>query len=225
MKTDLQIQKDVIEELKWEPSVNASHIGVAVDNGIVTLSGTVDSYAEKLGAEKTAKRVAGVKAVAEDIQVGISAGERKTDAEIAEAVLNALKWHTTVQDEKIKIKVEDGNVKLEGQVDWAYQRNTVRAAIENIAGVRSVTNLITIKPQVTSSDIQDKIGAAFQRSASIDAGKVSVTVLGSIVTLRGKVRSLAEKEDAESAAWAAPGVNGVENYLQVEIPEYALDEE
>lgn len=224
MKTDLKIQGDIIEELRWEPSLNASQVEVTVKNGAVTLSGTVDTFSEKLTAEKTAKRVAGVKAVTDDIQVGISPNFKKSDAEIAEAVLNALKWHTTVQDEKIKIKVEDGDVKLEGQVDWAYQRNVVREAIENIQGVRSVTNLITIKPQITPLDIQHKISSAFQRTASIDAGRITVKVLGSIITLRGKVRSLAEKEDAEKAAWAAPGVNGVENYLEVEIPEYALDE-
>lgn len=224
MKTDLEIQQDVVEELKWEPSLNAYLVGVHVKHGEVTLSGLVNTYSEKVTAEKAAKRVAGVKAIIDNIQVSNSPDYRKADAEIAEAVHNALKWHTTVQDEKIKISVEDGNVKLEGQVDWAYQRNTVKTAIENITGVRSVTNLITIKPQITSSDIHQKISSAFQRAANIDAGKITVNVMGSIITLRGKVRSLAEKDDAESAAWAAPGVTGVENYLEVEIPEYALNE-
>ena len=122
MKSDIQIQKDVMEELRWDPMLNASEIGVAVRHGIVTLSGQVDSYPKKLAAEKAAKQVAGVKAIAEDMQVGIFPGNRKTDAEIAEAVLNALKWHSAVQEEKIKIKVEEGDVRLEGEVEWEYER-------------------------------------------------------------------------------------------------------
>jgi osmotically-inducible protein OsmY len=223
MKTDLQIQRDVMDELKWEPFLDSAEIGVAVKNGIVTLSGIVDSYMKKLTAEKTAKKVAGVKAVAEDIQVGISPNYRKSDAEIAEAVINSLKWHSAIKDEKVKMKVEDGNVRLEGEVDWAYQKNNIQAMVQSLTGVRSVTNLITIKPLVTPSDIQQKIRAAFQRNAGINAGKITVTTLGSTVTLKGKVRSHTEKDDAESVAWAAPGVNSVENYLEVETPEYAYD--
>lgn len=224
MKTDIQIQKDVMDELRWQPYLNASEIGVAVKDGIVTLSGQVDSFSKKLIAEKAAKKVAGVKAVAEDIQVGISPGFRKTDTEIAEAVLNALKWHTAVQEEKIKVKVEDGVVRLEGEVEWDYQRNNAKSAIENLTGVRSVINLIRIRPHVTAFDIKQKIRAAFQRSATIDAGKIRTETVGNKVTLRGKVRSLAEKEDAEIAAWNAPGVTSVDSYLEIELPEYAFEE-
>src|SRR5512138_867270 len=174
MKSDSLIQKDVMEELRWEPLLSASEIGVAVKNGVVTLSGMVDTYAKKLRAEQAAKRIEGVKAVAEDIQVGISPEFKKTDAEIAEAVLNALKWHTGVQEEKIKIKVEDGQVRLEGEVEWEYQRNQAQTAIENLIGVKSVINLIRIKPKISSGDIQQKINAAFHRSANIDSGKISV---------------------------------------------------
>lgn len=224
MKSDIQIQKDVMDEIKWEPFLNASEIGVAVKNGIVTLSGQVDSFSKKLTAEKAAKRVAGVKAVAEDIQVGVSPSFRKTDADIAEAVLNALKWHTAVQEEKIKIKVEDGIVRLDGEVEWEYQRSNAKSAVEHLAGVRSVINSISIRPKVTPTDIQNKINAAFHRSATVDAGKVSAEVSGSKVTLRGTVRSLAEKEDAEKAAWNAPGVNSVDSRIEIEIPEYAFED-
>jgi len=224
MKTDLQIQKDVMEELKWEPFLNASDIGVAVKNGVVTLSGLVDSYAKKLTAEKAVKKVSGVKAVAEEIQVGISPGLRKTDTEIAEAVLNALKWHSGVQEEKIKIKVEDGHVKLEGEADWDFQRTSAKKAIENLNGVQSVFNLITVKPKATPFDIQQKISSAFHRSATIDAEKIRAEVKGSEVTLYGTVRSIAEKEDAEIAAWNAPGITHVISKLEIEVPEYAFEE-
>ncbi|HJS54962.1 MAG TPA: BON domain-containing protein [Chitinophagaceae bacterium] len=224
MKNDFQIQKDVTEELRWEPFLNSSEIGVAVKNGIVTLSGQVDSYSKKIMAEKATKRVAGVKAVAEDIQVKILPDFRKTDTEIAEAVLNALKWNSAVQDEKIKIRVEDGVVKLDGQVEWEYQRNNIRSSIENLAGVQTVVNLITVKPKTTPSEIQQRIRDAFQRSATIDAGKITAEVLGSKVILRGLVRSFAEKEDAKAAVWNAPGISTVEDKLEIEESEYVYDE-
>jgi osmotically-inducible protein OsmY len=221
MKTDSQIQKDVMAQLNWEPILKASEIGVAVKNGVATLSGIVDTYAKKVAAEKAAKKVSGVKAVALDIQVGVSPIFKKTDGEIAETVLNALKLHTAVQEDRIKIKVEDGTVTLEGDVEWDYQRKAAVTAIEILPGVRDVLNYITVKPKVTASDIERKITAAFHRSATVDAEKITVETIGSKVILKGTVRSMAEKEDAEDAVWAAPGVMTVENKLYVEEEAFA----
>lgn len=224
MKSDSQIQKDVMEQLKWEPFLKASEIGVSVKNGIVTLSGNVDSYSKKLTAENAAKKIAGVKAIAEDIQIGVSPLFAKTDTEIAEAVLNALRWHSAVQEEKIKVKVENGNVRLDGEVEWDYERTSAKSAIENLAGVRSVLNMVSVKPKLTPSEIEKKISAAFHRSATIDSGKINAEVTEGKVKLRGKVRSFAEKEDAEVAAWNAPGVTSVESHLAIEAPEYSVEE-
>jgi osmotically-inducible protein OsmY len=221
MKSDMQIQKDVMDQLKWEPVLNAAEIGVAVKDGIVTLSGIVDSYAKKIAAETASKKVSGVRGVAEDIQVGMSPMFRKTDTEIVQAVLNALKWDSLVPDERIKVKVEDGVVTLEGEVQWEYQRNAAKTDVENLTGVLRINNFITIKPVVTAANVKQKIVAAFTRAASIDADKIKVQVSGSNVTLTGKTRSVTEMDEAIHAAWSAPGVSVVDNRLVVEEEEYA----
>lgn len=221
MKTDSQIQKDVIAQLNWEPILHASEIGVAVKDGVVTLTGIVDTFTKKIVAEKAVKKVSGVRAIALDIQVGVSSIFKRSDSEIAEIVLNALKLHTAVQEDKIKIKVEDGLVTLEGRVEWEYQRKAAQEAIENLPGVRDVSNLIIVTPAVLAVDVRKKINEAFHRSATIDSEKVKIDAIGSKVVLTGTVRSLAEKEDAEAAVWAAPGVTTVDNRLTIAVEELA----
>jgi osmotically-inducible protein OsmY len=222
MKSDAQIQKDVMAELNWRPILNAAQIGVSVHEGVVTLTGIVDTYTKKIAAENAAKKVSGVKAVAEDIQVGPSPSYNKTDTEIAEAVLNALKWHSAVMENRIRIKVEKGFVTLDGEVEWEYQRTAAKSAIENLAGIKMIYNFISVKPRVTASDLKSKINAALHRSAQIDANSINVEVSGSKVILSGTVHSIKEKEDADSAAWMAPGVSSVENRIAIHFPEYAF---
>jgi osmotically-inducible protein OsmY len=222
MRTDTEIQKDVMAQLKWDPSLNAASIGVAVKDGVVTLSGRVDTYSQKLGAEIAARKILGVKAVAEEIHVGPSPAFRRTDPEIAAAVLNALKWHSAVQEDKVKIKVEDSVVTLEGQVDWNYQRQSTVDAIRYIPGIVRVENLITVKVAATPADVREKIKEALRRHATLDAEKIRVEFNGNKVVLRGTVRSFAEREDAELAAWSAPGITSVENKVMVEVPEFSF---
>jgi osmotically-inducible protein OsmY len=220
MRTDAQIQKDVMAQLQWEPFLNAAQIGVAVRDGVVTLSGHVDSYSKKAAAEAAAKKILGVKAVAEGITVGVSPFYKRTDTEIAEAVLSALKWNTAVQEEKIKVKVEDGVVSLDGTVDWLYQRQNAFDAVRNLAGVVLVNNNIVVAASPTPKDIKDRIKEALRRNATLDADKITVSLDGSEVVLKGTVRSLAEKEDAERAAWSGRGVREVVNDLEVAVPEF-----
>jgi len=216
MKTGLEIQKDVIDEIKWEPFLNASEIGVAVNNGVVTLSGTVNTYSKKRAAEDAAKRVAGVKAVAEEIEVKLFATSVKNDTEIAQRITDSLKWQSAVQENKVKVTVEKGWVTLEGEVDWEFQKKAIKNIVSNLTGVKGIGNLITVKPSVSAKDIKQKIAAAFHRSATIDSEKIQIDVHGNKAILSGKVRSWAEKKEAQNASWSAPGITFVENKLEID---------
>ena len=219
MKTDLEIKQDVIEELKWEPFLNASQIGVSVKEGVVTLSGSIDSYSKKIAAEKATKNVLGVKAVALDLEVNLPGSSIRNDTDIAEAVVNALKTHSAVRENKINVKVESGVVTLEGIVDWEFQKNSARMMVENLMGVKGIVNTIQIKQKTSIEDIKQKVSAAFHRSATIDASGIDIEIIDNKAILKGNVRSWAEKEDAENAVWSANGIERVDNRLEIKTDE------
>jgi len=213
---DLSLKKDVEEELQWEPSIDAAAIGVAVKDGVVTLTGHVPSYAEKMAAARAAARVTGVKAVANELQVGVPAAEERTDEDIARAVANALTWNTAIPADRVKAQVSHGWVTLEGTVEWYYQKEAAERAVRPIRGVKGVTNNIVVKPTVTAAVVKSQIEAALKRSAEIDAQRITVETRGDTVILRGRVRAEVERQEAERAAWSAPGVAKVENYIIIE---------
>jgi osmotically-inducible protein OsmY len=215
--TDEKIKKDVLDELAWQPTIDETQVGVIVDNGVVTLTGTLDSYAKKMAAEKAVKSVKGVKAVAEDIKIEYGNSFRKTDTEIAKSAANVLNENINVPKDKVLVKVDNGGLYLTGELKWDFQKNAAKKAVENIRGVKYVVNNIGIKQEVQPFDIQNRITKAFARSAVIDAKNINVNVDGSTVQLRGKVHSISEKDDARKAAYNAPGVYKVENELVVEF--------
>jgi len=211
MKTDNQLQQDVIAELRWEPAVHAAHIGVEVKDGVVTLAGQVDSYAEKWSCERSALRVAGVKALTTELKVHLTSLSKRTDGEIAEAVENVLEWTTSLSAGSIKVMVECGWVTLSGEVEWQFQRQAATDNVRHLMGVVGVSNQISIKSSVTSTTVKSDIEAALERASIADARKIKVAVQGSVVTLSGTVHNWNERDAATYAAWGNPGVYIVED--------------
>jgi len=212
-RTDEEMQADVLAELKWQPQVRSNEIGVSVKDGVVTLTGWVDSYLKKWTAEEAAHRVRGVKAVVNDIEVKLAS--ERTDEDIAEAVVRALEWDALVPTDNIEITVSRGWVTLKGEVEWQFQRQDAERVVSRIEGVQGVTNLITVKTRPTPSELKEKIEDALVRNAQLDVQRITVEVLGSKASLKGTVRSWAEREEAERVAWSAPGITSVENQITV----------
>jgi osmotically-inducible protein OsmY len=213
--SDEQIQRDVLAELKFEPRVAPNEIGVAVKDGVVTLMGWVDSYTKRWAAEEAAHRVRGVKAVANDIEVRLPLSAERTDVDIAAAAVRALEWDAMVPIDKLDVTVSKGWVTLKGEVEWQYQKQDAERVVRRLSGVRGVTNLILVKPRLTASELKEKIELALVRSAQVDAQRITVEVQGTKAILRGTVRAWAEREEAERAAWAAPGITAVENLITI----------
>lgn len=213
--TDMDLKTQVENALEWDPSVDARDIGIATDLGVVTLRGNVRTYAEKAAAERIALRVFGVKAVANDLSVHLPASFERTDTEIAQAAVNALKWNSLLPANAITVAVTDGWITLKGNVEWAYQRDAAARCVRDLYGVKGVTNAVVVRPHVKAGEVRDKIEAAFKRSAEVDARRINVNATDGKVILSGTVRTFAERREAERAAWAAPGVVQVDDRLAV----------
>lgn len=213
--TDKDLKQHVQSALDWEPSLDASDIGVSADEGVVTLRGNVASYAEKVTAERVTLRVYGVKGVANDLAVHLASLFERTDTEVAQAAVGALKWNTMVPADRVTVTVKNGWLSLNGTLDWQYQKDAAGRAVRDLTGVKGVMNNIIVQPRVKTIDVRDKIEAAFKRSAEIDARRVNVNATDGKVILSGNVRSWAERQEAERAAWAAPGVTQVEDHLAI----------
>ena len=213
--TDEKLERDVISELEWEPSLNAIDIGVSVEDGVVTLRGNVRSFAERFRAERVTGRVFGVTAVVNELNVRLTAEYRRTDSEIAEAAVTALKWNTLVPAGRVMPLVANGWITLTGKVDWQYKKDAAARAVRYLPGVKGVINNIIVRTQVDATDVRDKIEAALGRSAERDTRRIEITVEDGKVTLSGNVHSSVEREQAERAAWAAPGVQEVDDQLAV----------
>lgn len=218
MKGDSQLRQDVMNELMWDPTISEKAIGVAVNDGIVTLAGFVESFAQKCNAERASERVIGVRGVVNELSVNLPSPEARSDVDLARAAVNALEWDVEVPADRVKVKVERGWITLDGSVQWQFQRAAADRAVRTLTGVRGVSNLIAVQPQAVSPfGVSQKIKDALRRSAEQDAERVTVEASDGKVTLRGFLKSLAEREDAERAAWSAPGVKEVEDRIVVEV--------
>jgi len=216
MKTDAQLKTDVTNELEWDPSINAANVGVSAKGGVVTLTGHLDTFAEKYAIERAVKRVEGVRAVAIELDVKLAPRHKRSDSEIAAAAESAFKWSVFVPADRLRVTVDAGWVTLTGEVDWEYQRSNAEKAVRALTGVLGVTNSITIKPAVAPANVKSRIHDALARHAEREAKNIEVLVTGSTVTLRGRVDTWAERAASQGAAWAAPGVSQVINELKVE---------
>ena len=212
---DRTLRQDIIDELEFEPSINAAHIGVAVECGVVTLTGHVSTYAQKAAAEDVVRRVKGVKGIAQEIEVRPFGANMTADDEIAKRALNSLRWTTLVPQDAVQIKVQDGWVTLTGKVDWQYQRTAAENAVSGLAGVKGFRNNIEVRPNATTADVKKRIEDALKRNAEVEANAIRVEVRDGKVTLEGKVNAWAERRAAERAAWSAPGVRSVEVLLTI----------
>ena len=215
MPSNADVQRDVTSELRWDPLTRDYEIAVAAKDGVVTLGGTVPSYPAKYAALRAAERVTGVKSVADDIGVVLSISDSRSDTDIAHQVVNALRWNTLVPDERLKSRVQDGWITLEGEVASDFERRAAYKAVRNLQGVKGVTNLITLKSKATEKDVSSRIKSALHRRAELEAQRIDVEVEDGIVTLKGSVHSWTQRRDAESAAWAAPGIQQVQDELLV----------
>jgi osmotically-inducible protein OsmY len=223
MQKDTQIRDDVQRELFFSPVVNSTTVGVAVQDGVVTLTGTVESYTQKLEALRAAGRISGVRAVVCDLTVQLPGPHEWTDTDLARAVANVLAWNSSLPPDRIRIRVENGWITLEGTVDWQYQKDTAVAAVSYLMGVRGVVNLLSVNPMVSAEDNKQQIQAALKRCAGIDARNILVEVHNDKIWLYGEVHSIPEREEAERIAWSAPGVSDVSNHIVVAEPSLAGD--
>jgi osmotically-inducible protein OsmY len=214
-RSDVELKDDILNELKWEPSIQEAGIGVIVENGIVTLSGAVESWATRSAAEEATQRVTGVAAVANELTVRLTTSYERTDADIAGAAAGALHWHVSVPRDRARVTVENGRVTLRGELDWQFQKATAAEAVAHLWGVTSVVNEIVLKPRVSPEDLKRKILVAIERNALLDVSDITVEAQGGRVVLKGRVRTWAEKDQACQTAWAAPGVTDVDNQLRV----------